>query len=433
VTDVVVAGAGLIGLSVAWRSAQRGLSVTVVDDFPGTGASYAAAGMLAPVTEAAYGEEALLRLCQASLERFPRFLAELMRAGGTQVGLRTSGTLLVGFDEDDVRALDALQAFQQELGLEAQRLTGRESRRREPSLTPRVRGGLHVPGDHSVEPRALHAALLAAATAAGVRVVRSRIEAVRIEDGRATGLVLTGGREQPGTSVVLALGARSTTPAGVPPLPVRPVKGQILRLRGAAGLLAGTVRALVRGRQVYLVPYADGGLVVGATVEDRGHSRRRARTAARRDRRRPRGQRAGARRDARPLAPGQPRQRPVARPLASGGARAGHRPLPQRCAADPGDRGGDRGAARLGRAPHAGRPLHRRPVREGGDVQLTVNGGTADVEDGATVATVVAEHGGGHRRVAVAVNGEVVPRSRWAATGLTAGDAVEVLTATAGG
>jgi glycine oxidase len=270
VTDVVVAGAGLIGLSVAWRSAQRGLSVTVVDDAPGTGASYAAAGMLAPVTEAAYGEEALLRLCQASLERFPRFLAELMRAGGTQVGLRTSGTLLVGFDEDDVRALDALQAFQHELGLEAQRLTGRESRRREPSLTPRVRGGLHVPGDHSVEPRALHAALLAAATAAGVRVVRSRIEAVRIEDGRATGLVLTGGREQPGTSVVLALGARSTTPAGVPPLPVRPVKGQILRLRGAAGLLAGTVRALVRGRQVYLVPYADGGLVVGATVEDRG-------------------------------------------------------------------------------------------------------------------------------------------------------------------
>jgi glycine oxidase len=270
VTDVVVAGAGLIGLSVAWRSAQRGLSVTVVDDAPGSGASYAAAGMLAPVTEAAYCEEPLLRLCQASLQRYPGFVAELVRAGGVQVGLRTAGTLVVGFDEDDVRALGELHAFQQELGLAAERLTGRESRRREPALTPRVRGGLLVPGDHSVDPRALHASLLAAATAAGVRMIRARAEAVRVEGGRATGLRLAGGEELAADAVVLALGARSPSLTGVPPLPVRPVKGQILRLRGAAGLLSGTVRALVRGRQVYLVPYADGGLVVGATVEERG-------------------------------------------------------------------------------------------------------------------------------------------------------------------
>jgi glycine oxidase len=269
-TEVVVAGAGLIGLSVAWRSAQRGLSVVVVDDAPGSGASYAAAGMLAPVTEAAYGEESLLRLCQASLERYPAFVAEVVRAGGVQVGLRTAGTLAVGFDEDDVRALDALHAFQQELGLDAERLTGRGSRRREPALTPRVRGGLFVPGDHSVDPRALHGSLLAAATAAGVRIIRSRVEAVRVEDGQATGLSLAGGTDLAADAVVLALGARSSSLSGVPPLPVRPVKGQIVRLRGAAGMLAGTVRALVRGRHVYLVPHADGGLVVGATVEDRG-------------------------------------------------------------------------------------------------------------------------------------------------------------------
>jgi glycine oxidase len=270
VTDVVVAGAGLIGLSVAWRSAQRGLSVTVVDDSPGTGASYAAAGMLAPVTEASYGEEPLLRLCLASLQRYPGFLAELAGAGGIEVHLHTAGTLAVGFDPDDMRALDALHAFQQELGLRAERLTGRESRRREPSLTPRVRGGLHVPGDHSVDPRALHRALLAAAGAAGVGIVRSRVEAVRVESGRATGLRLAGGEELAADAVVLALGAQSGSLPGVPPLPVRPVKGQILRLRGAAGLLAGTVRALVRGREVYLVPYDGDGLVVGATVEDRG-------------------------------------------------------------------------------------------------------------------------------------------------------------------
>ncbi len=268
--DVVVAGGGLIGLAIAWRSAQRGLSVTVVDDAPGTGASWAAAGMLAPVTEVSYGEEALLRLCLASLQRYPAFAEEVERAGGVPVGLRTAGTLVVGFDADDQRALDALLAYQRELGLAVERLTPREARRREPSLTPRLRGALQVAGDHSVDGRALHAGLLAAAQAAGVRLVRARAAAVRIEDGRATGLQLDDGSVLGAGTVVVALGAHSGRLPGVPKLPVRPVKGQILRLAGAAGLLGGTVRALVRGRQVYLVPYAGDRLVVGATVEDRG-------------------------------------------------------------------------------------------------------------------------------------------------------------------
>jgi glycine oxidase len=270
VTDVAVAGAGLIGLSVAWRAAQRGLSVTVVDEAPGTGASAAAAGMLAPVTEAAYGEESLLRLCLASLQRYPAFAAELEEASGRSVGLRTAGTLVVGFDEDDMRALDALHGYQSELGLTAERLTPRATRRREPSLTPRVRGGLAVDGDHSVDGRALHAALLVAAEAAGVRLVSQRATELLVEGGRATGLRLADGAVVTAPTVVLALGAWSAALPGVPPLPVRPVKGQILRLAGAAGLLAGTVRALVRGRHVYLVPYGDGRLIVGATTEDRG-------------------------------------------------------------------------------------------------------------------------------------------------------------------
>jgi glycine oxidase len=270
VTDVAVAGGGLIGLSVAWRAAQRGLSVTVVDDAAGAGASRAAAGMLAPVTEAAYGEEGLLRLCQASLQRYPAFVAEVEAASGLSVGLRTAGTLVVGFDADDVRALDELLAYQQELGLDAERLTPRAARAREPALTPRVRGGLAVGGDHSVDGRALHAALTAAATTAGVRFVPERVAAVVVTDGRATGLALAGGELVGADAVVLALGADSARLPGVPPLPVRPVKGQILRLAGAAGLLSGTVRALVRGRHVYLVPHGAGGLIVGATTEDRG-------------------------------------------------------------------------------------------------------------------------------------------------------------------
>ncbi|SDD39286.1 glycine oxidase [Geodermatophilus telluris] len=269
-TDVAVAGGGLVGLAVAWRAARRGLSVAVVDDAPGTGASAAAAGMLAPVTEAGYREEPLLRLGLASLQRWPSFAAELEAASGRPVGLRTAGTLVVGFDDDDVRELAALHAFQLELGLAAERLTPRAARRREPSLTPRVRGGLLVSGDHSVDGRAVHAALLAAAEAEGVRLVRDRVAGLAVDGGRATGLRLAGGTTLGAGQVVLALGARSGQLPGVPPLPVRPVKGQVLRLAGADGLLEGTVRALVRGRQVYLVPYGGDRLVVGATVEDRG-------------------------------------------------------------------------------------------------------------------------------------------------------------------
>ena len=266
--DVVVAGGGLAGLSVAWRAARRGLSVTVVDPDPGAGASRAAAGMLAPVTEASYGEEALLGLARASLERWPAFAAELADASGLDVPLRTAGTLLVGFDDDDLRAVTHLAGYLAELDLPAQRLGPSACRRRESALSTRVRGGVLVEGDHSVDPRAVHAALVAACARAGVRTVTERVTALRVEHGRATGLLTSDGAHG-GGQVVLALGAWSGRLPGVPRLPVRPVKGQVLRLRGAP-LLHGTVRALVRGRAVYLVPYAEGGLVVGATVEEQG-------------------------------------------------------------------------------------------------------------------------------------------------------------------
>jgi glycine oxidase len=269
-TDVVVAGGGLIGLSVAWRCAQRGLDVVVVEADGERGAGHAAAGMLAPITEAAYGEEHLLRLCRASLDRYPAFVAELERASGVDVGLRTSGTLQVGFDADDQRALNELHAFRVELGLPVERLTPGQARRREPALTPRLRGAVLVPTDHAVNARQLRVALLAAATAAGVRVIDATVAAVVVDRGRATGVRLVTGHVIDGDSVVLALGAWSGCQPSVPELPVRPVKGQILRLRGADGLLTGTVRALVRGRSVYLVPVGTAEMIVGATVEELG-------------------------------------------------------------------------------------------------------------------------------------------------------------------
>jgi glycine oxidase len=269
-TDVVVAGGGLIGLSVAWRCAQRGLDVVVIEAEGERGAGHAAAGMLAPVTEAAYGEEHLLRLCQASLRRYPAFAAELERASGIDVGLRTSGTLQVCFDADDQRMLDELHGFHVELGLPVERLTASQARSREPALTPRVRGAVLVPTDHSVDARRLRAALALAATAAGVRIVDAEVAALAVDHGRATGLRLQSGEVVNGDSVVLALGAWSGRLPSVPELPVRPVKGQVLRLRGAEGLITRTVRALVRGRNVYVVPVGSAEVIVGATVEELG-------------------------------------------------------------------------------------------------------------------------------------------------------------------
>jgi glycine oxidase len=130
-----------------------------------------------------------------------------------------------------------------------------------------LRGALHVPDDHSVDARALHAGLTAAARAAGVRLVRARIARLLVDGGRASGVQLVDGSTVDGSHTVLATGAWSGTLPGAPALPVRPVKGQILRLRGADGLLAGTVRALVRGQDVYLVPTPagfDGAVTAGA-------------------------------------------------------------------------------------------------------------------------------------------------------------------------
>jgi glycine oxidase ThiO len=272
--DVVIAGGGLIGAGIAWRAIHRGLTVRVVDPDPGSGASYAAGGMLAPVSEASYGEDRLLRLGQESLRRYPEFVAELEKATGHDVGLRTTGTLMVGFDADDMRALDDLHRYHRELGLPAERLTPGEARRLEPGLTPRLRGAVHAASDYSVDGRALHAALLAALPTS--TLVRARVTAVAVQNGRAVGVTLADGSTLRGQTVVLALGAASGDLPGAPALPVRPVGGQILRAWSLDGepLAERTIRALVRGRHVYLVPIGANGMIIGATSEEKGwHSR----------------------------------------------------------------------------------------------------------------------------------------------------------------
>jgi glycine oxidase len=270
--DVVIVGAGLIGLAIAWRATGRGLRVAVVDPSPGSGASRVAAGMLAPVTEAAYNEGALLRLNLASAAAYPDFVAELSAATGLDTGYRASGTLLAAVDGDDLAHAAELHAFQRGLGLDVEVVDARELRRREPLLAPGLRGGLWVAGDHQVDPRRLLDALLAACRASGVRFVAAAAAGVASRAGRALGVELADGTRLAAGRVVLAAGAHTGRLAGLPTGALgclRPVKGQVLRLRGPA-LLGRTVRGLVRGASVYLVPRADGEVVVGATVEEQG-------------------------------------------------------------------------------------------------------------------------------------------------------------------
>lgn len=267
--DVAVVGGGAIGMSIAWRTAQRGLSVAVVDD-EASGASWAAAGMIAPVTEVWYGEEPLLALNLASAARWPGFAEELAAAAGVDIGYRRCGTVLVARDADEAGALDELHAFQSKLGLEAERLGSRELRRLEPGLSPRVRGGVLVDGDHQVDNRALLPALRAAATRAGATVTHGRVAQVTTAEGRVVGVRLTDGAELACGQVVLAAGAGTSRIGGLPARaipPVRPVKGQLLHLRG--GTDPPLASRNVRGVGMYVVPRADGRVVVGSTVEER--------------------------------------------------------------------------------------------------------------------------------------------------------------------
>jgi glycine oxidase len=273
-TRVHVVGGGVIGLSSAWELSRNGHEVTVVAPTPGRdGASWVAAGMLAPVTEAQFGESALTALLLEGAGRWPAFAAELEAATGRSIGYDTTGTITVALDASDRASLDDLLAYQHALGLAATRRSGSECRALVPALSPALRGGIEVPGDHQVDNRALLGALVEANRAAGVNFDEGTVTAV----AAGPELVLADGRHLRPDQVVLAAGVGLPDIAGLdagPRTEIRPVKGHILRLGPPPGnatlLLQRTVRGLVRGHSVYLVPRHDGSLVVGATVEERG-------------------------------------------------------------------------------------------------------------------------------------------------------------------
>ncbi len=277
--DVAVIGAGVIGAASAWRCAQRGLTVTLLDPAldPSPGAWHTAAGMLAPITELNYTETPLLRLNLDSLARYPSFVAEVADDSGLPTGFRPCGTVAAAWDGADLAAQRELHAFMTGLGLDATLLTGRDLRLLEPAVAPGLPGALLAAGDHQVDPRLLRAALLAAALRRGVALVAAQASVVTTGE-RVVGVRLPDGTVLPAGCVVLAAGCWSGSVGGLPSgaaPPVRPVKGQTLRLRlPGPPRLAHVLRGTVKGNPIYLVPRADGQLVVGASSEEAGFDRR---------------------------------------------------------------------------------------------------------------------------------------------------------------
>jgi glycine oxidase len=271
IADVAVVGGGIIGAAVAWRCAQRGLSVTVIDPHPDRGAWRTAAGMLAPVTELHYTESPLLRLNLESSSLYPAFVAELTHATGMPTGYQECGTVDVAWDGADLAALRDLHRFGASLGLRSQLLTAAELRAVEPALAPGLPGALFAEYDHEVDPRLLHRALQRAGDLLGVVRYRASARVAVDGSGRAAGVLLEDGTAISAAFTVVAAGAWSGTVAGAEPVPVRPVRGSTVRLRlPGPPPLRHVLRGSVRGVPIYLVPRSDGEIVVGASSEEMG-------------------------------------------------------------------------------------------------------------------------------------------------------------------
>ncbi|MDJ0338609.1 glycine oxidase ThiO [Cryobacterium sp. PH31-O1] len=284
--DVAVIGGGIIGLGIAWAVAQSGRTVVVIDPDPAGGATYAAAGMLAAVSELHYQEEELLELMLASSALYPAFIESLQTASDP-TGYQRTRTINVGAEAADRQALADLRGVQLANGLGVEPLTVREARELEPLLSPRISGAFLVEQDHQVDPRQLSAriqlALAALAKDGQLAVIRVRARGL-LHDvstdaaSRVTGVALVDGSTLRATEVVVANGLGAAGLRGLPEqlnLPIRPVYGDVIRLRvpeHLRPLLTCTVRGLVHGLPVYLVPRTDGTLVIGATQREDGSS-----------------------------------------------------------------------------------------------------------------------------------------------------------------
>ncbi|MCH7549154.1 MAG: glycine oxidase ThiO, partial [Candidatus Krumholzibacteriota bacterium] len=269
--NVAIIGAGIIGLSCAWRLARNAHSVCVYErDTTGNGASRVAAGILAPVSEVGFEDEDFLVLARESLARYPGFLDELAEDSGQRIALDTRGALIVALDRDDVEVIRREHDFRRSLGLSVHWLSGSEARDIEPLLSPRVVAAMSIPDDSQVDNRDVLDALALACRNLGVTIKEHcPVSAIEIEGGRCVGVVAGDAFERADVTIVAA-GAWSAKIGGIPDNcspPVRPVKGQIVELKMEP---SNPLTRVVRAPDVYLIPKGDGRLLLGATQEEMG-------------------------------------------------------------------------------------------------------------------------------------------------------------------
>lgn len=268
--DLLIIGGGIAGLTTAREAARAGMRVTVVDPTPTHGASYAAAGMIAPLTEYHIGDERLVPLLVEAARVWPGYAKAIADESGLPSGYVDHGTVVVGHDADDKAELLRHLPAQRALGFAPEVLTTRQVREREPALGPTISVGIAAPADHAVHNREFLAALMRANELAGVQFV---FETARITD--RPHVVACESQELTADRIIVAAGIDTVHQEALEPeirAAIRPVKGQILRLqadRRTSAVPSLTVRALVRGKSVYIVPRPSGEIVIGATVEER--------------------------------------------------------------------------------------------------------------------------------------------------------------------
>lgn len=278
---IIIIGGGVIGLGIGWQLAKAGASVTIYErGEAGRAASWAAAGMLAPLAEAHTEESVLLKLGCESLARYPQWVRELEADAEMSIGYRMEGTLIIGLEPDDTHQLRHLYTAQQDLGLDVEWLSGREAREIEPVLSPRVTAAIHCTTDYQVDNRQMVTALQCAYQAyGGVLHENSAVQRIVTENRIATGVQTQDGF-QAADVVLLSAGCWSAQVDGLSETirpPIRPVKGQMLALQMEEGIAINSVIRTVRARyptSVYLVPRTDGRLIVGATSEEMGFDTR---------------------------------------------------------------------------------------------------------------------------------------------------------------
>ena len=270
---IVIAGGGVIGLATALELLKRSRDVLIVErSRPGAGTSTVAAGLLAPTAEADLAEPRLIDFALDSLRRYPTFVAEIEKISGHCCELRDQGSLWPAFTPRDEARLDELAAQHRQRGIASVRLTAEELRAREPQLAAEARSGLHVKDDLRIDPRRLVQSLTEAVQRRGGKISSGySVREVILEGGtvQAVGTIDDAGQRHTVHCevAVLAAGAWATTSVHSPltAARVRPVKGQIVRLRGAA-----LIQHALRTPGIYLVPRDDGELIIGGTIEERG-------------------------------------------------------------------------------------------------------------------------------------------------------------------